>query len=63
MRKQIGSIPPALKYDGQLVNSVVRSRKCKRRNALKHGVFAETPFIPGEDPREFDQLVAELMDE
>jgi hypothetical protein len=47
----------------QLVNSAVRSRKCKRPNALKNGVFATAPLIPGEDPREYDKPYAELIDE
>jgi hypothetical protein len=64
MREQISPASPALKNNGRLNNSaVVRSRKYKRPNALKHGVYAETALIPGEDPREFDGLLAELMDE
>jgi hypothetical protein len=38
MRKHNHSIPPALKHDSRLINSVVRSRKCKRPNAQKHGI-------------------------
>jgi hypothetical protein len=56
-------LPPALEHDGRLNNSVAPCRKGKRPNALKHGVFARTPLIPGEDPREFAQLYAELIDE
>ena len=63
MRKQNDSIPAVPKPDGRLINSAVRGRNCKRSNALKHGVFATTPLIPDEDPREFDQLYAELIDE
>ena len=63
MRKQIDSIPPTLKHDGRLINSVVRSRKCKRPNALKHGIFSDAVLIPGEDSDEYKQLLAELMAE
>jgi len=63
MRKQIDSIPPTLKHDGRLINSVVRSRKCKRPNALKHGIFSDAVLIPGEDSDEYKQLLADLMDE
>jgi hypothetical protein len=63
MSKNNSPLPPALEHDGRLINSVVRSRKGKRPNALKHGVFARTPLIPGEDPREFDQILAELIAE
>jgi hypothetical protein len=61
MRKQNHSLPAALKHE--LINSVVRSRSCKRTNALKHGVFSDAVLIPGEEPREYEQLLAELMDE
>ena len=61
MRTQNDSIPPALKPDSRPVNSVIRSSKCKRPNAQKHGLYARPAFIPGEDPREFDQILAELL--
>jgi hypothetical protein len=63
MSKNNPPLPPALEHDGRLNNSVAPCRKGKRPNALKHGVFARTPLIPGEDPREFAQLHAELIDE
>jgi hypothetical protein len=63
MRKQNHSIPPALKHDTWLINSVIRSRKYKRPNAQKHGVFATPVIIPGEDRDEFQELLAELIDE
>jgi hypothetical protein len=63
MRKQNHSIPPALKHDTRLINSVIRSRKYKRPNAQKHGVFATPVIIPGEDRDEFQELLAELVDE
>ena len=63
MRRQNCSNTPALKHDGWLINSVVRSRKRKRPNALKHGFYSGAPLIPGEDPDEFNKLYAELIDE
>ena len=63
MRKQNHAIPPVLRHNSGLNNSVVRSRKCKRPNALKHGIYPEAPLIPGEDPREYQELLAELMAE
>lgn len=57
------SIPRALKNGSRLANAVLQSRKRKRPNAQKHGVFASAPIIPGEDPREFQELLAELIDE
>jgi hypothetical protein len=63
MRKQNFSNTPALKDEGRLINSVVRSRKCKRPNAQKHGLFARPLIISGEDPREFQQLYGELIAE
>ena len=63
MRKQNDSILPTLKPDSRLIDSVIRSRKCKRPNAQKHGLFARPLIIPGEDPREFDQIFAELIAE
>jgi hypothetical protein len=62
MRKH-DSIPPALKPDSRLINAVTRSRECKRPNALKHGFYSGSPLIPGEDPEEFNNLYAELIDE
>jgi len=35
----------------------------KYPNAQKHGVFAETAILPGEDPREFEQLLSDLLAE
>src|SRR6516164_2838230 len=63
MRKQNHSIPPVLRHNSGLNNSAIRSRKCKRPNALKHGFYSVAPLIPGEDPREFQEILAELMDE
>jgi hypothetical protein len=56
-------LPPAIKHDSRLNNSVTRSRECKRPNALKHGFYSGSPLIPGEDPEEFNNLYAELIDE
>jgi len=63
MRKQTHSNPPELKPNGRLNNSIVPGRKCKRPNALKHGVFSDAVLIPGEDSNEYKQFRAELMDE
>ena len=63
MRKQNDSILPTLKPDNRLIDAVIRGRKCKRPNAQKHGLFARPLIIPGEDPHEFDQILAELIAE
>ena len=63
MRKQNHLIPPALKHDSRLINAVVRSGKCKRPNAQKHGIYAAAAIIPGEDSREYQELLDELMAE
>jgi hypothetical protein len=48
MRKlnQHRNIPPTLKHNGRLNNSVAPRRKPKGRNALKNGVFAEPLILP-----------------
>jgi hypothetical protein len=56
-------VPPAIKRDSRLIDSVVSSRKYKRPNAQKRGVYATPVIIPGEDPNEFAELLAELLDE
>jgi len=63
MRKQNHPIPPALEHEGRLTNSTVRSAKYKRPNALKQGVYATPVLIPGESRKEFEDLLAELLDE
>jgi len=63
MRKQNDSIPTVLKPDSRLINPVIRSRKCKRPNAQKIGVFAEPLILPGEDSREFEAIHAALIQE
>src|SRR5262249_22539285 len=40
----------------------LRTRKYKRPNAQKCGLYARPAFIPGEDPREFDQIYSELIE-
>jgi hypothetical protein len=30
-------------------------------NPLKHGAFAEAVILPGEDPKEFEELLASLI--
>jgi hypothetical protein len=37
--------------------------KMKRPNAQKHGAFAATTILPGEDPREFEELLSDLVEE
>ncbi len=37
--------------------------KWKRHNALRHGLFANAVILPGEDRREFQELLVELIDE
>jgi hypothetical protein len=37
--------------------------KVKRPNAQKHGAFAATAIVPGEDPREFEELFSALVEE
>lgn len=39
------------------------NQKWKRPNAQKHGVFAATAIIPGEDRREFEALHTSLIEE
>ena len=63
MRKQSDSNPPELNRDGRLINSTIRRAKYKRPNALKRGVHATPALIPGENRHEFDELLAELLDE
>ena len=63
MRKQNHPIPPALEHQGRLINPTMRSAKYKRPNALKHGVYATPVLIPGENQKEFEDLLAELLDE
>jgi hypothetical protein len=41
----------------------MRTRKFKQPNAQIHGAFAETTILPGEDPREFDELLSALVEE
>jgi hypothetical protein len=37
--------------------------KAKRPNALKHGAFTKTAFVPGENPDEFEDLHSRLCSE
>ena len=63
MREQSDSNPPELNRDSRLINSTIRRAKYKRPNALKRGVYATPALIPGENRKEFDELLAELLDE
>jgi hypothetical protein len=38
-------------------------RSGNRPNALKHGAFAQTAILPGEDPCEFEELHSSLVEE
>ena len=38
-------------------------KSASRFNALKHGIDAASIVIPGEDPAEYDSLVAQYLDE
>src|SRR5215470_13271377 len=40
-----------------------RRKQQKRPNAEKHGVFSADRTMPGEDPREFEELHSALIDE
>ena len=44
-------------------NIYANNQKPKRPNAQKHGVFTVNPVMPGEDPREFEQMHSALVDE
>ena len=63
MRKSNRYLPPALKHNSRLNNSVVSRRKPKRPNAQKAGVFAEPLILPGEDRREFEALHSAWIEE
>ena len=41
----------------------MRNQKWKHPNALKHGVYAMTAIVPGEDPQEFKELHSALVEE
>jgi hypothetical protein len=63
LRKQNDCNLPDLKPNSRVINAVRQDRKCKRPNALKHGVFSDAVLIPGEDSSQYKQLRTELMDE
>lgn len=44
-------------------DAAVRILQWKHPNAQKHGAFSMCPTIPGEDPREFQELLSALIDE
>jgi hypothetical protein len=46
-----------------LNDAAVRIPQWKHPNAQKHGAFSMCPIIPGEDPREFQELHSALIDE
>ena len=41
----------------------VEGKSASRFNALKHGIDASSPVIPGEDPAEYESLAAQYLDE
>jgi hypothetical protein len=41
----------------------MKKRNGNHANALKHGAFAKTTILPGEDPREFEELHSALVEE
>ena len=53
----------AHRYRSRLNDAAAPIPQGKHPNALKHGVFSASPTIPGEDPREFQELHAALIDE
>jgi hypothetical protein len=56
-------LPAEFMRDRPLIDSAVRRSKYKRPNALKHGVYATSALIPGENQKEFEELLAELLEE
>jgi len=53
----------AYRHRSRLNDAAVRIPQWKRPNAQKHGAFSVCPTIPGEDPREFQELHSALIDE
>jgi hypothetical protein len=49
------------RYAARGDDGTARHGKWKRPNAQKAGLYSRPAFIPGEDPREFDQILAELF--
>jgi hypothetical protein len=41
----------------------MRNQKWRHPNAYKHGVFASMAIVPGEDPREFEELHSAVVEE
>jgi hypothetical protein len=53
----------ARRRPSRLNDAAVRIPQWKRPNAQKHGAFSACPTIPGEEPREFQELHSALIDE
>ena len=51
------------RYRNRLIDVATPPPQWKRPNAQKHGAFSVCPTIPGEDPREFQELHSALIDE
>jgi hypothetical protein len=62
-RSQSTPVARAQHYRSRLIDAATHAPKRRRPNALKHGVFSVCPTIPGEDPRQFQELHAELIEE
>jgi len=52
-----------LENEAKLAVAFMRNQKWKHPNAQKHGVFSKTAIVPGEDPREFEELYSGLVQE
>ena len=53
----------ARRQPSRLNDAAVGFPQWKHPNAQKHGAFSMCPTIPGEDPREFQELLSALIDE
>jgi hypothetical protein len=75
-KQSSGDIPPSPKsrskrrpvagtrrHPSRVNDAAMRISQRKRPNAEKHGAFSACPTIPGEDPREFQELHSALIDE
>jgi hypothetical protein len=56
-------MPRTHHYRGRLVDAATTAPTRRRPTASKHGVFSACPTLPGEDPREFQELHSALIEE